>query len=304
MLSSDRMSLNYREFPDRIRRLFGSVVQEEKDLDHWHYDMMGQTMLIRNADGDYMPAHRSLLEFFVAYKFAAELGALAPDFLELAQMQSCLDSSAEPQDYTWSAYFQRTLDETGRSVAIAPLRSFISEDLERLRLGFGRNPLTKAVINLLVPMLIPVTSSPSHPLVKSIEATRGKVEAEVGYVGGNSASLLVNINKFALERRDLNRTVIIGADLSYASLRNVNFTETNLTSSAFARILSSVMSVEFNPDGNLLATGDADGIVRLWEAVSGREILVCKEHDSWINSVTFSPCGCLTDKSNRDRNED
>ena len=42
MLSSDRMSLNYREFPDRIRRLFGSAVQEEKDLDHWHYDMMGR----------------------------------------------------------------------------------------------------------------------------------------------------------------------------------------------------------------------------------------------------------------------
>lgn len=63
MLSTDQMSLNYRLFPDRIRRLFGSVVQEEKDLDHWHYDMMGQTMLIRNADGDYTPAHRSLLEF-------------------------------------------------------------------------------------------------------------------------------------------------------------------------------------------------------------------------------------------------
>lgn len=45
MLSTDEMSLNYRLFSDRIRRLFGSVVQEEKDLDHWHYDMMGQTML-------------------------------------------------------------------------------------------------------------------------------------------------------------------------------------------------------------------------------------------------------------------
>ena len=43
MLSNDKMSINYREFPDRIRTLFGSAVQEEKDLDHWHYDMMGQT---------------------------------------------------------------------------------------------------------------------------------------------------------------------------------------------------------------------------------------------------------------------
>ncbi len=47
MLSTDQMSVNYRLFPDRIRCLFGAVVQEEKDLDHWHYDMMGQTMLIR-----------------------------------------------------------------------------------------------------------------------------------------------------------------------------------------------------------------------------------------------------------------
>jgi hypothetical protein len=43
MLSTDQMSLNYRGFPDRIRSLFGAIVQEEKDLDHWHYDMMGQT---------------------------------------------------------------------------------------------------------------------------------------------------------------------------------------------------------------------------------------------------------------------
>jgi len=88
------------------------VVQEEKDLDHWHYDMMGQTMLIRNADGDYMPAHRSLLEFFVAYKFAAELGALAPDFLELAQMQANLDTHAEPQAYTWSSYFSKGMKKS------------------------------------------------------------------------------------------------------------------------------------------------------------------------------------------------
>ncbi|AUB39067.1 WD40 repeat [Nostoc flagelliforme CCNUN1] len=97
--------MNYKEFPDQIRRLFGSVVEEEKDLDHWHFDMMGQTMLIRNAEGDYSPAHRSLLEFFAAYKLVAELGVLAPDFTELAQAQSCLNTVVPPQDYTWTEYF-------------------------------------------------------------------------------------------------------------------------------------------------------------------------------------------------------
>ena len=47
MLSTNQMSLNYRLFPDRIRRLFSSIVQEQNNLDHWPHDMMGQTMLIR-----------------------------------------------------------------------------------------------------------------------------------------------------------------------------------------------------------------------------------------------------------------
>ncbi len=61
--------------------------------------MMAQTMLIRNQAGDYTPAHRSLLEFFVAYKFAAELGVLASDFTELAQAQSDLDPDPNEIDY-------------------------------------------------------------------------------------------------------------------------------------------------------------------------------------------------------------
>jgi predicted NACHT family NTPase len=111
MLSTDQMSLNYRLFPDRIRRLFGDVVQEEKDLDHWHYDMMGQTMLIRNADGD----------------------------------------------YTWSSYFRRRVDQAGEILSSPPLRRFASESLEKLRETFGRSPLTKAVMDLLIPMLTPIS---------------------------------------------------------------------------------------------------------------------------------------------------
>ena len=122
MLSTDQMSLNYRGFPDRIRSLFGSIVQEEKDLDHWHYDMMGQTMLIRNADGDYTPAHRSLLEFFVAYKFAAELGVLAADFTELvAPEQSCVNPDVEAKLYTWSSYCRLQAEKRNNNELIAPL---------------------------------------------------------------------------------------------------------------------------------------------------------------------------------------
>jgi predicted NACHT family NTPase len=296
MLSTEQMSLNYRLFPDRIRRLFGSMVQEEKDLDHWHYDMMGQTMLIRNADGDYTPAHRSLLEFFVAYKFAAELGALAPDFTELAQAQSCLNRSAIPQEYTWSSYFRRQMDEAGRMVPIAPLKRFVSESLVQLRNTVGQAPLTKAVMDLIVPMLeLPQSSllrgEQEHPLLEILEVTRGKTEDEVGYVGGNAATLLVKVDKGVIENRELSGAVILGADFTDVRLRHVNFAQAHLTNSAFAKIFGSVFSVAFSPDSKLFATGDANCEISLWQISDGKQISCFKGHTDWVRSVVFSPDG-------------
>jgi predicted NACHT family NTPase len=181
MLSNDRMSINYREFPDRIRKLFGAAVQEEKDLDHWHYDMMGQTMLIRNAEGDYTPAHRSLLEFFVAIKFAAELGALAPDFLELAQMRGAVDRALAAREYTWSEYFE------ARDQA-APLSGFRTESLEKLRLDFEE----ERIINNLGELIISMCSSEViENLLQIIRRNHDQPRQDTQHFANNIGKLLV-----------------------------------------------------------------------------------------------------------------
>ncbi|QIR40780.1 NACHT domain-containing protein [Tolypothrix sp. PCC 7910] len=290
MLSTDQMSLNYRLFPERIRRLFGFSVQEEKDLDHWHYDMMAQTMLVRNADGDYTPAHRSLLEFFVAYKFAAELGALASDFTELAQARSLVDKTVAPADYTWSGYFSRQGSGEAMPAATplgnAPLREFTSESLDKLKETFGKALLTKVVMDLFLPMLANKDS-----LINVIEATRHKTEDEVGYLGGNAGRVLLNVDQTALEAKDLSYTVIKGVDFTNASLRYVDFTKANVKDSLFAKVLGSVRSVAFSPDGKFLATGDNYGAIRLWQVADGKELLLCKGHSNRVNSVAFSQDG-------------
>ena len=311
MLSTDEMSLNYRLFPDRIRRLFGSVVREEKDLDHWHFDMMGQTMLIRNADGDYTPAHRSLLEFFVAYKFAAELGVLADDFTALAQAQSHLDEGAIPQNYTWSSYFQRQMDRRN-IMPIPSLKGFVRETLVQLRNSFGQAPLTKAVMDLIVPMLAtdvvtdvtdeltvgrPDQASATSAtksvatLLQILQATRNKTAAEVGYVGGNAATLLVKLDKTALEGKDLTHAVIKGADFSNASLCRVNFAEAYLADSSFTQALGTVLSVAFSPDSRILATSDASGEIQLWRVKDYERIFTLSGHINWVRSIAFSPDG-------------
>jgi predicted NACHT family NTPase/formylglycine-generating enzyme required for sulfatase activity len=138
MLTTETMSLNYRLFPDRLKSLFGEIVSKEKNLDHWHYDMMGNTLLIRNHDGDYTPAHRSLLEFFVAFKAAAELGVLPPDFTAFAQNQSNEDSALSAGDYPWDSYFRREKDQDGKVRLIPPLRRFSPGNTDRALEILGR----------------------------------------------------------------------------------------------------------------------------------------------------------------------
>ncbi|BAY62121.1 WD-40 repeat protein [Calothrix brevissima NIES-22] len=250
MLSNDQMSLNYRLFPERLRRLFGGVVQEQKNLDHWHYDMMGQTMLIRNADGDYMPAHRSLLEFFVAYKFAAELGVLAPDFMELAQEQSYL-SNDEPCEYTWSSYFRRQCNENGEVGLIAPLKSFITEEITLLKETVGKEALTTvfnsrlrlsstfnnqtAVLELIANMLSPNKEYVTRKLLSIIRKTRNKSVEELSVVGGNVVTILCKYNRKALQNEDLEGVNLQQADLSLGDLTGCNLKNADLSSNTFDR---------------------------------------------------------------------
>ncbi|NET58546.1 MAG: NACHT domain-containing protein [Symploca sp. SIO2E6] len=259
MLSTDRMSINYREFPDRLRKLFGAVVEEEKDLDHWHYDMMGQTMLIRNAEGDYTPAHRSLLEFFVAYKLAAELGLLADDFAEIAN----------------PSYFTESAD---------------------LSLTFGKMPLSKAVCDLILPMLAPKAKM-RQKLLEIVLKTKQKAVSAVNFTGGNAVTLLLKIDPLALSRQDLSQTVILGADFTHAYLPNVSLVESDLTYSSFANSFDSIQAVAYSPDGRIFAAGDRNGSTRLWDIQSQKEIAILHryfEHDShrsWIRNLVFTHNG-------------
>jgi NACHT-associated inactive restriction endonuclease/uncharacterized protein DUF4062/WD40 domain-containing protein/pentapeptide repeat protein/NACHT domain-containing protein len=308
MLSTDRMSLNYRLFPDRLANLFGDVVREQKDLDHWHYDMMRSSMLIRNADGDYQPAHRSLLEFFVAFKLTAELGLLAPDLTEATREQSNVDAALEARDHTWSEYFRRSVEAGGSVAPIAPLRAFRPEPLSTLVHTFGRAPLTKAVLDLMEKMLVQ-DPGVGQVLAALIEQTRDATE-DTGYVGGNAATLWIRLDRCALAGRDCSKARLSHADFTAGDLTGCNLQGALLQHAQFvgtileradlrdadlngARVseVTHVTAVAVSPDDSMYAAGHGDGTISVYEMRTGAEIATWRAHRRQVNVVRWSPDG-------------
>jgi WD40 repeat protein len=113
-----------------------------------------------------------------------------------------------------------------------------------------------------------------------------------GYAAGNIINLLRHLN-IDLTAYDFSHLAVRQAYLQSINLHQVNFSHANLADSRFSTALTNTLGVEFSPDGALLATSDANGIVRLWSVPEGRELQSFAAHQSWAFAVRFSPDGKL-----------
>jgi WD40 repeat protein/serine/threonine protein kinase len=58
------------------------------------------------------------------------------------------------------------------------------------------------------------------------------------------------------------------------------------------KVTNGVSSLALSPDGQRIVTGDImDGTAKVWDAVSGKQLVNFKGHTNWISSVDFSPDG-------------
>lgn len=88
--------------------------------------------------------------------------------------------------------------------------------------------------------------------------------------------------------------VIFAQDTSEKSLGDIT------PISALQVFGGSLDTVDFSPDGSLLASGGRDKAVRIWDVENGANIAVLAGHEDWVTSIRFSPDGTLLASGGRD----
>jgi WD40 repeat protein len=154
----------------------------------------------------------------------------------------------------------------------AQTRFILQPILERLRSLLGG---TSAVIELLK---------------KVLSQLQPKIGLQDGYTAGNLLNLLMEL-KADINGMDLSGLAIWQAHLVGTTLQNVNCANVHFSRVAFTTVLNAALSMTYSPDGQLLAIGNADNKVRIWQVEGYKELFTCEGHGSWVFSVAFTPDG-------------
>ena len=215
MLSTGELKINYKQIPDRIREYFGSRVATAEE-DHWRHDLLSQTMLVRDDDGYYRPAHKLLVEFFSAYKLAAAIGALKEDYIEAAREHAHVNERLEPVEQRWSVYFRAT---GGGAQVLAPLARFAKESTDELEKTWAHVALDDATSELILLMCGKGALLHYVKNQNSADAIEGKVAGRALEVAAFSG--------------DLRGADLAGAIVTDCHLRNCNLSNADLSGSSW-----------------------------------------------------------------------
>jgi WD40 repeat protein len=130
----------------------------------------------------------------------------------------------------------------------------------------------------------------------------------LGYLAGNILNLAIELTpseqnpcgEKSLKDLDCSQLPIWSAYLADVNLYHVNFTATAFDRTVFTQTFNGIVSVAFNPAGDLVATGDSNGDIYLWRMSDGQRIALYQGHANWIRSLAFTPDGLVLASSSDD----
>lgn len=152
-----------------------------------------------------------------------------------------------------------------------------------------RDSQVRVILQPLIHRLIQDFGSPKqleHQLGRLLVHLRTEKPGQATYGAGNLLNLFRQLES-DLTDYDFSELQILQANLQDIALHRVNFSGATFTRCTFAATFGGVTSLDFSPEGESLATSDTNGKIQIWSTTSGKQLMTCQGHSSWIWCVRF-----------------
>lgn len=275
------------------------VFQELRDLLYWHFNRLSIE-------------EKNIMYWLVINREPVSISELKSDILSLVQQEKLLDNIQSLQgritvEISHAGFtLQPVLIEYITDLFIEIITSEINSKKINI---FNSHVLMKATASdYLREMQIRMLVIPVIDKLLDIFKSKSKIEnqflqiitdlrnnSEIShYAAGNILNLLIKMSNSLgnkPELLDFSHLIIRQAYLQGVNLYDIDFSYSNLINCVFAETLGSVFSVAFSKNVKLMAVGDANGQIHLWEIKNNQKNATFTGDISWVWSLTFSPNG-------------
>lgn len=111
-----------------------------------------------------------------------------------------------------------------------------------------------------------------------------------GYSSGNLLNMLSQTQS-RIYNANFSEVTIRQAYLKGIKLHNTDFSNSFFTHPSFTQLFGVIYTLAFSPNGDILATGDGNGFIQIWNIKNQQQLAMLKGHSRGVRSVVFSPDG-------------
>lgn len=119
------------------------------------------------------------------------------------------------------------------------------------------------------------------------------------YTLGNLLNLLV-VLEGGLESIDVSGGTIRELFLRGVTVRNVDFSNCEFSDVALSEAIGGLVACAYRSNGGQFVTGDMNGALHTWEAITGKKTRTVSLHNGWVRSVAYSSDGRMVATAGED----
>ncbi|MEO0457164.1 MAG: NB-ARC domain-containing protein [Cyanobacteria bacterium P01_A01_bin.114] len=178
-----------------------------------------------------------------------------------------------------------------RALPAASLRLFYTHALlKTTHRDYVRDSQTRMILAPIAKRLQATLIQPHAVSQYMISILTSLKQGMAGYGAGNFINLCRQLD-LDLTGYDFSDLAIWQANLQEISLRQTNFTHSNFQNCQFNHDFGAIITLAVNPDNTLLAVGDLQGHILIWELETYKHLETISGHKEGVFSMAFSPDG-------------